>query len=139
MKTRLSAIAATVALGGLLFGYNTGVISGALLFLQIEFHLSAFMSGVITSIALGGAAAGAMLAGPAADGYGRRYALLGTALLFITGPFHQAWLRVFGFSCRAGSWSASASAPLQCSCRFICRKFRHPISAASLYHSTNWP
>ena len=90
MKTRLSAIAATVALGGLLFGYNTGVISGALLFLQIEFHLSAFMSGVITSIALGGAAAGAMLAGPAADGYGRRYALLGTALLFITGALSSS-------------------------------------------------
>jgi sugar porter (SP) family MFS transporter len=85
MTLRISVIAATVAIGGLLFGYNTGVIAGALLFLQVEFHLSAFMSGTVTSIALGGAAVGAVLAGPLADQYGRRYALLGTALLFIAG------------------------------------------------------
>ena len=45
-------IAAIAAFGGLLFGYDTGVISGALLFLRKAFHLSSLMQGVVTSIAL---------------------------------------------------------------------------------------
>lgn len=56
---RMAAIAAIAALGGLLFGYNTGIIAGTLLFLQASFHLSSLMLGVVTSIALAGAAAGA--------------------------------------------------------------------------------
>ena len=39
----VAIIAATAALGGLLFGYDTGVISGALLFLREVFHLSSLM------------------------------------------------------------------------------------------------
>ena len=48
----VAIIAAAAALGGLLFGYDTGVISGALLFLRVTFHLSSLMLGVVTSIAL---------------------------------------------------------------------------------------
>jgi MFS family permease len=59
----IAFIAATAALGGLLFGYDTGVISGALLFLRTAFHLSPLMLGVVTSTALGGAALGAAFAG----------------------------------------------------------------------------
>ena len=58
-------IAATAALGGLLFGYDTGVISGALLFLRDAFQLSPLMQGVVTSIALLGAAVGRGFAGSA--------------------------------------------------------------------------
>ena len=61
---RVAIIAATAALGGLLFGYDTGVISGALLFIRHAFHLSDTMLGVVTSLALAGAALGAGLAGP---------------------------------------------------------------------------
>lgn len=50
----IAIIAATAALGGLLFGYDTGAISGALLFLREAFHLSPLMLGVVTSIALAG-------------------------------------------------------------------------------------
>ncbi len=82
---RMAAIAATAALGGLLFGYNTGIISGTLLFLQASFHLSSLMLGVVTSIALAGAAAGAAFVGGLADRFGRRPALIGTALVFIGG------------------------------------------------------
>ena len=63
----VAIIAATAALGGLLFGYDTGVISGALLFLREAFHLSSLMLGVVTSIALAGAAGGAAGAGLLAD------------------------------------------------------------------------
>ncbi len=63
----IAFIAAAAALGGLLFGYDTGVISGALLFLRAAFHLTPLMLGVVTSIALGGAAFGAAFAGQLAD------------------------------------------------------------------------
>ena len=56
-------IAAIAALGGLLFGYDTGVISGALLFIRDEMHLSASMQGIVVGIALAGAALGAAAAG----------------------------------------------------------------------------
>lgn len=87
----LLMIAATAALGGLLFGYDTGVISGALLFLRLAFHLSALMQGVVTSIALGGAAAGAAVAGTVADRYGRRPILLVTAVIFVAGALVSAF------------------------------------------------
>ncbi len=83
-------IAAIAALGGLLFGYDTGVISGALLFLRKAFHLSSLMQGVVTSIALAGAAAGAAVAGPLADRFGRRPVLLGTAAVFVVGAVLSA-------------------------------------------------
>jgi len=86
----LAMIAATAALGGLLFGYDTGVISGALLFLRAAFHLSHLMQGVVTSIALGGAACGAAFAGRLADRFGRRPILLVTAAVFVCGALVSA-------------------------------------------------
>ena len=83
-------VAAIAALGGLLFGYDTGVISGALLFLGEAFHLSNIMLGVVTSIALAGAAMGAGVTGPLADRFGRRPVLLGIALVFIAGAAASA-------------------------------------------------
>ncbi len=83
-------IATTAALGGLLFGYDTGVISGALLFLRTAFHLSSLMMGVVTSMALAGAAAGAAVAGRLADHYGRRPILLATAMVFVLGSLVSA-------------------------------------------------
>jgi SP family galactose:H+ symporter-like MFS transporter len=77
-----AAMAGISALGGLLFGYDTGVISGALLFIRQVFHLSPTMQGVLTSIALAGAAIGAATAGPLADHFGRRPVIIGTAVLF---------------------------------------------------------
>ncbi|MDX7951499.1 sugar porter family MFS transporter [Lichenihabitans sp. Uapishka_5] len=85
-----SLIAATAALGGLLFGYDTGVISGALLFLREAFQLSPFMQGVVTSIALAGAAFGAAFAGDLADRFGRRPVILATALIFVLGSIVSA-------------------------------------------------
>ena len=86
----VAIIAATAALGGLLFGYDTGVISGALLFLRQAFHLSSLMQGVVTSIALAGAAGGAAVAGPLADRFGRRPILLATAVVFVAGALVSA-------------------------------------------------
>jgi SP family galactose:H+ symporter-like MFS transporter len=54
---------AIAALGGLLFGYDTGVISGAILFLKIRFHLSPTMEEIAVSAVLVGAICGASLGG----------------------------------------------------------------------------
>ncbi len=79
-------IAATfAALGGLLFGYDTGVISGAELFLKNDFTLSTFALEVIVSGVLAGAAVGALLGGRLADLFGRRKLLIVTAIIFGAG------------------------------------------------------
>ncbi len=77
--------AAFAGLGGLLFGYDTGVISGAELFFKNDFSLSVFALEVIVSGVLAGAAAGALLGGRLADIFGRRTLLIFTAIIFAAG------------------------------------------------------
>ncbi|HWZ53814.1 MAG TPA: sugar porter family MFS transporter [Candidatus Acidoferrales bacterium] len=72
-------------LGGLLFGYDTGVISGAELFFKNDFSLSTFALEVIVSGVLAGAAAGALAGGRLADLFGRRRLLIVTAIIFALG------------------------------------------------------
>jgi sugar porter (SP) family MFS transporter len=79
----LAAISA--ALGGLLFGYDTGVISGAELFFSKDFGLSTFALEVIVSGVLAGAAIGALIGGRLADLFGRRKLLIATAIIFALG------------------------------------------------------
>ena len=83
-------IAAVAALGGLLFGYDTGVISGALLFIRNVLHLSTTMQGVVVAIVPAGAAIGAAIAGPVSDRFGRRRVILAAALLFVAGALLSA-------------------------------------------------
>ncbi len=83
-------IAGIAALGGLLFGYDTGVISGALLFIRDVFHLSSSGQGLVAGIALAGAVVGAMLAGGLSDQFGRRWVIFATALLFVAGAIVSA-------------------------------------------------
>ncbi|HEY3358380.1 MAG TPA: sugar porter family MFS transporter [Polyangia bacterium] len=78
-------LAAVAATGGLLFGYDTGVISGALLFLRTEFHLGPTAQGIVTAIVLLGAVIGAGLSGTLADRFGRRAMLIVAAVLFAVG------------------------------------------------------
>jgi sugar porter (SP) family MFS transporter len=90
--------AAIAALGGLLFGYDTGVVSGALLFLSKTFgSLTSFDKELVTSLLLVGAAAGAWCAGRLADRIGRRPTLLLTAAIFVAGVLGAAFAPWFGF------------------------------------------
>src|SRR5579872_3449291 len=77
--------AVSAALGGLLFGYDTGVISGAELFFRNEFALTTFALEVIVSGVLAGAAIGALIGGRLADLFGRRKLLIATAVIFAIG------------------------------------------------------
>ena len=79
------AAAAFAALGGLLFGYDTGVISGALIFIRTQFGLSTFQQELLVSIVLVGAAVGALTGGRLADVFGRRFMLVVTAVIFVAG------------------------------------------------------
>jgi sugar porter (SP) family MFS transporter len=83
-------ISAVAALGGLLFGYDTGVISGALLFIRHVMSLSPTLQGIVVAIALAGAAIGAAMAGYLSDRVGRRRVILTAGLLFIAGAIISA-------------------------------------------------
>lgn len=83
-------ITAVAALGGLLFGYDTAVISGAIGFLEEHYALSSFMKGWVASSALIGCMAGVVVAGLLSDLFGRRRSLLLAALLFLVSAFGSA-------------------------------------------------
>jgi len=72
------------ALGGFLFGYDTGVISGAILFIREDFALSPGHVEFVISCVLIGALLGAMGGGVLADCFGRRRVIMATAVVFVT-------------------------------------------------------
>jgi MFS transporter, SP family, galactose:H+ symporter len=74
--------AGVAALGRLLFGYDTSVISGAMLFLRTDFHLSDAQLEFAVGVALAGALVGSALAGYSTDRWGRRTVLLATGIGF---------------------------------------------------------
>jgi SP family galactose:H+ symporter-like MFS transporter len=78
-------VSCIAAIGGLLFGYNTSVISGVLLFISKEFHLSTIQQEVIVSTLLIGALLGALIGGVIADRFGRKKTLFLTLFLFFIG------------------------------------------------------
>ena len=87
---RFSFIAVVASLGGLLFGYDTGVISGALLYIRDSFGLSVTMQGVVTSAVLVGAATGAASGGLLTDRFGRKRVIIAMAGLFVVGSLLSA-------------------------------------------------
>ena len=68
----ITMIAAVAALGGLLFGFDTGVIAGAMLFIVPDLHLGPAEQGLVVSAVTFGALFGALAGGTLADSLGRR-------------------------------------------------------------------
>lgn len=93
VRTNLSylvPICLVATLGGLLFGYDTGVISGAIEFLTARFHLDVVMKGWASGCVLIGCATGVLIVGPISDRFGRKKALLLAALLFLVSALGTA-------------------------------------------------
>ena len=84
-KSLVFIIATIAATGGLLFGFDTGVISGAIPFFQSAFGIDNSMIEIITTAGLVGAVIGAMFSGRLADILGRKKVALGAAVIFIIG------------------------------------------------------
>jgi sugar porter (SP) family MFS transporter len=72
----------TIALGGFLFGYDTAVISGAILFVRRQFGLGSIQTEIAVSVVLAGALGGAAVGGFLGDRLGRRPTMLLTALAY---------------------------------------------------------
>lgn len=119
-KRFLYFICAVSAMGGLLFGYDWVVIGGAKPFYELYFGISdsPVMQGVAMTTALVGCLAGAMVAGAAADRYGRKPLLMVSAVLFTvsavaTGLFNDFTLfNIARFVGGVGIGVASALAPM---------------------------
>lgn len=88
--TFVYVVAFIAALNGLLFGFDIGVISGALLYINETFTLTPFLEGVVTSSMLIGAMIGAAIGGRLSDRYGRRRVTFGGAVVFFVGSFGMA-------------------------------------------------
>ena len=82
-KNLVTIISAVAATGGLLFGFDIGVISGAIPFFQQDFHLSNSMVENITTAGLAGAVLGAVFTGRLSDIFGRKKTILTAAIISI--------------------------------------------------------
>src|SRR3954465_15369099 len=82
---RLDLITIVATLGGLLFGYDTGVINGALEPMKADLGLTATGEGLVTSTLLVGAETGAAACGKLNDSLGRKKTLIMLAVLFFVG------------------------------------------------------
>ncbi|QYB01187.1 sugar porter family MFS transporter [Rhodococcus sp. USK10] len=115
---RLGVIAVVATFGGLLFGYDTGVINGALAPLKEDLQLTSFTEGLVVSILIFGAAIGALIGGRMSDRYGRRHNILVLAIIFMIGTIgcvlSPTWeiLALFRFVLGLAVGGASATVPV---------------------------
>ena len=107
--TDLTWIVCAVSLGGLLFGFDAGVISGCEEAIQNEFKLAPFWHGLVVAGALIGTVFGALAAGRMCDRFGRKPTLVWMGVLFLIsaagcavtpggaiGPHVLGWMRFIG-------------------------------------------
>ncbi|HIM26646.1 MAG TPA: MFS transporter, partial [Candidatus Marinimicrobia bacterium] len=94
-KNQLLIFSTVAALGGLLFGFDTGVISGAIPFIKLEFYLNSYQEGFAISNLMIACVIGALIAGPIADWTGRKKVLILCAVLFIVSAILSALPRSF--------------------------------------------
>jgi MFS transporter, SP family, galactose:H+ symporter len=135
----LLAVGLVVMLAGLLFGYDQGVISGALAGIGKSFHPGTLVREIITSWVTLGAMAGALAAGWLADRLGRRVAIIVAAGIFVAGALLEALAPGTGVLVAgrlvlgAGVGIASVAAPLYGA------ENAPPATGAGSCRCTRWP
>mmetsp|Transcript_3560 Transcript_3560/g.4663 ORF Transcript_3560/g.4663 Transcript_3560/m.4663 type:complete len:553 (-) Transcript_3560:205-1863(-) len=85
MQVFIFFLTAMAAIGGFLFGYDTGVISGAMIRIREDFHLTPIQQEVVVSITVAGAIFGAMMGGPLNQRRGRRPTIILSSVIFASG------------------------------------------------------
>ena len=78
---------AFAAIGGILYGYDIGIIAAALLFIHKSIPMTDIQSSLLVSAVLGGGAIATLISGPLADLFGRRAMIIASALIFLGGIF----------------------------------------------------
>jgi sugar porter (SP) family MFS transporter len=102
-SSRSTLVAITAAIIGIIYGYDLGNISGALLFIPAEFHLSTFQVESVTTVVVVGEIVGVLLGGPLANALGRKPVMLVVAFSYAVFAFLSAtatnliWLDVTRF------------------------------------------
>lgn len=105
-------------IGGFLFGYDTGIISGSIVLITDDFELSDFEQEMVVSATVLGALISSLVSGSLCDHYGRRPVVLGSGILFIVGAITMAlspsfFVLITGrFIIGLGVGSASMNMPL---------------------------
>jgi SP family xylose:H+ symportor-like MFS transporter len=118
MNSLVLRSAIVAALGGLLFGFDTAVISGTTKDLERVYHISGFMLGFTVATALIGTIVGALLAGRPVDRYGRKKVLFAIGILYFVAALgsglvtHLGLFMAFRFIGGIGVGVASVVAPI---------------------------
>jgi len=76
-------ICMVAALGGLMFGFDLGIITGVIPYIEYQFGLSGFSLGLVVALFELGAMTGALCSAPVSEKYGRKKIMIGCAVLFI--------------------------------------------------------
>jgi len=134
-KSYLIGFTLIAALGGLLFGFDTAVISGTTDALKAVFELGSFALGFTVAGALIGTIPGSVIAGRSADQFGRRFALVGIAVLYFVSAVGSAFawdwasFLFFRFIGGIGVGGASVVSPM----------YIAEISPARFRGAVSWP
>ena len=114
----VARVCLVATLGGLLFGYDTAVIAGAIGFMKAHFAMNGTMEGWATSSALAGCVLGVVIAGWMSDRFGRRNTLILSAVLFLVSAIGTAIPRslmefvIFRIVGGVGVGAASMTSPM---------------------------
>src|SRR4051795_6145846 len=103
-RRRIGLISILACLGGLLFGYDTGVANGAEGPMQAELGLTDLQLGVVISSLVFAAAVGALIGGKISDAIGRRATIIVLAVMFFVGVLVAFFSPGFGFRVPGGTF-----------------------------------
>lgn len=83
------------ATGGILYGYDLGVISGALLFISQDIHMTITQTSFLVGAVLGGGAIATLISGALADWFGRKHMIIAAAIIFLLGVFSLVFAHTY--------------------------------------------